>query len=88
MTMDPQSETDITVATGAATGWVIALSVGLILLGMASIVMPGVALALFTVLVGWIALVGGIFQIIQSFKARALRSMWLTLVVGAEAACQ
>lgn len=82
MTMDPQSETDITVATGAATGWVIALSVGLILLGMASIVMPGVALALFTVLVGWIALVGGIFQIIQSFKARALRSMWLTLVVG------
>ena len=67
MTMDPQSETDITVATGAATGWVIALSVGLILLGMASIVMPGVALALFTVLVGWIALVGGIFQSIQSF---------------------
>lgn len=76
--MDAQSRTEIK----AATGWIIALSIGLIILGIAAILMPGLALTLFTSLVGWLVLIGGVLQIVQAFKAKALGGTWLSLGVG------
>lgn len=78
MTMDPQSSTEIK----TATGWVIALSVGLILLGILAILMPGIASAIFTSAIGWIALISGVLQLVQAFQARAIRALGLSLGVG------
>jgi uncharacterized membrane protein HdeD (DUF308 family) len=64
------------------TSWVIALSIGLIILGILAIFMPGFASAFFTSVMGWIALISGIVMIIQSFVSKPVRGFWLNLVVG------
>ncbi|WOD37540.1 HdeD family acid-resistance protein [Nodosilinea sp. E11] len=79
MVIDPQLSTEVK----AATGWVMALSLGLMLLGVVAILMPGVALTVFTAAIGWLVLVSGILQIVQAFKAQPLKGLWLNLVVGA-----
>jgi uncharacterized membrane protein HdeD (DUF308 family) len=79
MTIEPQTSTEIK----AATAWVIALSLGLMLLGILALLMPGIALALFTAGIGWLVLISGIVQIIQAWKGRAVKGLWLNLVVGA-----
>ncbi|TVQ07510.1 MAG: HdeD family acid-resistance protein [Leptolyngbya sp. DLM2.Bin27] len=61
----------------------IALSIGLLVLGAVAILMPGVALAVFTAMLGWLVLIGGILQIVQAFQAGALGGKWLGLGVGA-----
>ncbi|WP_026072581.1 HdeD family acid-resistance protein [Nodosilinea nodulosa] len=78
MTMEPPPSSEIK----AATGWMIALSIGLIMLGILAILMPGIASALFTSMIGWIALIGGVLQIFQAFQARAVRGLGLNLGVG------
>ncbi|PSN76082.1 hypothetical protein C8B47_29195, partial [filamentous cyanobacterium CCP4] len=71
--MEPPPSTESTEirATKAATGWVIAFSAGLIGLGILAILMPAIASAVFTLVIGWIALVSGVFQVGQAFQARA-----------------
>lgn len=78
MAVEPQSITEIK----AATGRVMALSVGLIILGILAILMPAIAAAIFTSALGWLAVVGGILQVLQAFQARAVRAMGLGLGVG------
>lgn len=78
MTIEPQPSSEIK----AATGWVIGLSIGLIILGILAILMPGIASAVFTSAIGWIALIGGVLQIVQAFQSRAFRGQALSLVVG------
>jgi uncharacterized membrane protein HdeD (DUF308 family) len=65
-----------------STGWVIALSIGLIILGILAILVPGIASAFFTSVIGWITLISGIVMIIESFQSRPLRGFWLNLIVG------
>ncbi|MBF2046759.1 MAG: HdeD family acid-resistance protein [Elainella sp. C42_A2020_010] len=65
-----------------STGWIIALSIALIILGILAISSPVIASAFFTALIGWITLIGGVIRIIQAFKARPLRGFWWSLVVG------
>ncbi|WP_052050618.1 HdeD family acid-resistance protein [Leptolyngbya sp. KIOST-1] len=65
-----------------ATGWVIFLSIGLIVLGILAIVSPMVASAFFTAMMGWIALISGILMVIQSFRSHPVRGFWLNLIVG------
>ncbi|HIK45443.1 MAG TPA: HdeD family acid-resistance protein [Leptolyngbyaceae cyanobacterium M65_K2018_010] len=65
-----------------ATGWVIFLSIVLIVLGILAVLSPVVASAFFTAMMGWIALIGGIIQIVQSFRSHPVRGFWLTLIVG------
>lgn len=79
MTIEPPSSTEIK----AAMGWVIALSIGLMMLGTLAILMPWVALAFFTAAMGWLVIISGLLQVIQAFQARALRTMGLNLGVGA-----
>lgn len=79
MAMEPQSSDEIK----AATGWVIALSIGLMVLGAVAILTPGMALAFFTAILGWLVLIGGILQIVQAFQAGAVGVKWLSLGVGA-----
>ncbi|ABA20723.1 conserved hypothetical protein [Trichormus variabilis ATCC 29413] len=78
MTSDFQSEVDIQ----KSTGWVIALSVGLIILGVLAILMPGIASAFFTSLIGWITLISGVVMIVESFPSKPVRGFWLNLIVG------
>lgn len=78
MTIDFQSDANIR----KSLGWVIALSIGLIILGVLAILMPGLASAFFTLVMGWIALISGVVMIIESFQSRALRGFWLNLIVG------
>ncbi|MBE9113742.1 DUF308 domain-containing protein [Nodosilinea sp. LEGE 07298] len=81
MTMEPPPNTEIK-ATKAAIGWVIALSIGLIGLGILAILVPTIASAVFTSVIGWIALTSGVFQIVQAFQANAFKGQGLSLGVG------
>lgn len=65
-----------------STGWVIALSIGLMILGIIAIIMPAIASAFFTAAIGWIVLIGGVVMIVEAFQSRALRGFWLNLMVG------
>lgn len=65
-----------------STGWLIALSIALIVLGVLSIFMPVVASAFFTAVMGWIALISGVVMVVQSFVSKPVRGFWLNLVVG------
>ncbi|MGF1517115.1 MAG: HdeD family acid-resistance protein [Nodosilinea sp.] len=78
MAVEPPSDTEIK----ATTGWVIAISLGLMLLGVLAILMPNIALAFFTSGLGWLVLLSGILQIMQSFQAGPLRGRCLSLGGG------
>lgn len=78
MTAEFPSEVDIR----KATGWVITLSILQIILGILAIIMPGIASAFFTSVMGWLTLINGFLMIIESFQSRPVRGFWLNLVVG------
>jgi uncharacterized membrane protein HdeD (DUF308 family) len=78
MTTDFQTDIDIK----KSTGWVIALSIALILLGIGAIIVPGIASAFFTSIIGWITLISGIIMIVESFQSQPVRGFWLNLIVG------
>lgn len=65
-----------------STGWLIALSIALIILGILAIFMPGIASAFFTSVIGWITLISGIVMVVQSFVSKPVRGFWLNLIVG------
>lgn len=70
------------IAVKKATGWVIALSICLIILGVLAILLPGIASAFFTSIIGWLVLASGVVMIIQAFQSRPVRGFWLNLIVG------
>ncbi|MFM7427491.1 MAG: HdeD family acid-resistance protein [Elainella sp.] len=63
-------------------GWVIALSVVLIVLGILSLIMPSLASAFFTAVMGWIAIIRGMVMIVEAFQSKPVRGFWLNLIVG------
>lgn len=82
MTMNPQPSTETSAAIKAATAWVMTLSIGLIVLGALAILLPRIAAAFFTSVIGWIALISGLLQVVQALQSRAVKALWLSLVVG------
>lgn len=78
MTADFQFDTTVK----KSTGWVIVLSIVLMILGVLAILMPSIASAFFTSVIGWIALISGAVMIIESFQSKPVRGFWLNLVVG------
>lgn len=78
MTADSQVDVNIK----KSTGWMIALSISLIILGVLAILLPGIASAFFTSVIGWITLVSGAVMIVQSFQSKPVRGFWLNLIVG------
>ena len=78
MTPDFTSDTDIK----KSISWVIALSIGLIILGILAILVPSIASAFFTSVIGWITLISGVVMIVQSFQSKPVRGFWLNLIVG------
>ena len=78
MTANLESNVDIR----KSAGWVIALSIILILLGILSILAPGFASVFFISFMGWIALISGIVMIVQLFVSKPVRGFWLNLIVG------
>ena len=51
-----------------ASGWLIAVAVVFIILGMIAIVEPGVAGLAVTILVGWLLILGGVTHLVTSFS--------------------
>ncbi|MBF2078597.1 MAG: HdeD family acid-resistance protein [Synechococcales cyanobacterium T60_A2020_003] len=78
MNTDTELQSDIK----KTTGWLIAGSILLILLGIAAIAMPGIASVTFTLILAWILLISGIVRIVKSFQSKPVRGFWLNLVVG------
>lgn len=78
MTTELHTESDIK----QSTGWVIAFSIGLIVLGILAILMPALGTAFFTATIGWLALISGVIMVIQSFRSKPVRGFWLSLIVG------
>jgi len=57
-------------AIKASRGWFMALGIILILLGTAAILAPFVFSYAIKVMIGWLLLAGGVFQIVHAFQAR------------------
>ncbi len=78
--MTTEFQTDIDIKK--STGWIIALSIALIILGIGAMILPVVASAFFTLIIGWIAIMSGVVMIVQSFQSKPVRGFWLNLIVG------
>jgi uncharacterized membrane protein HdeD (DUF308 family) len=63
-------------------GWMIFLSILLMILGTLAIFSPIVASAFFTSVMGWFTLISGVVMIIGSFVSKPVRGFWLNLIVG------
>jgi uncharacterized membrane protein HdeD (DUF308 family) len=63
-------------------GWVIALSIALIVMGILAIFAPAIASAFFTSVMGWIALISGVVMVVQSFRSKPVKGFWLNLIIG------
>lgn len=72
------------IATGAAksSAWRTVISVLLILLGVCAIIVPEVAGLAVTLLVGWVLLIAGAFEIMHAFGTRAGGHFALHFLVG------
>lgn len=51
-------------------GWFMALGIGLIMVGIMAIILPGLATLSATIVLGWILIIGGLFQAIHAFYVR------------------
>lgn len=78
MTSEFTSETEIK----QSVGWLIALSIALIVMGVLAVLAPAIASAFFTSTMGWIALVSGIVMVVQSFRSKLIKGFWLNLIIG------
>ncbi|RZM77874.1 HdeD family acid-resistance protein [Leptolyngbya iicbica] len=65
-----------------ATGWLIALSIVMILTGILAIALPGISSVTFTLILGWLLLFNGVVRIVNSFRSKPVRGFWLSLIVG------
>ena len=87
MTMyQPQSNDDMrkAVVNVIHDHWVLFLVEGiiLVLLGAAAIIVPVIATLAFTLLIGWLFLISGIFGLITTFWLRNAPGFWWSLVSG------
>lgn len=83
MTTDLRPDLDLdTREVRKATRWIIALSIGLIALGILATILPVFASAFFTLVIGWIALISGVVMVVESFQSKPIRGFWLHLLVG------
>jgi len=83
MTTDLRPDLELnTTEIRKATSWIIALSIGLMVLGALAIILPAFASAFFTSVIGWIVLVSGVVMIVESFQSKPIRGFWLHLIVG------
>jgi uncharacterized membrane protein HdeD (DUF308 family) len=65
-----------------ATGWLVFLSIVLMILGILAILSPIYASTFFTAVMGWFALISGVIMIAQSLVSKPVRGVWLNLIVG------
>lgn len=63
-------------------GWLIALGIIMILLGLLAIALPFATTLAVAILLGWIFIIAGIIQIIHAFKSRGWGVFLLELLLG------
>jgi uncharacterized membrane protein HdeD (DUF308 family) len=82
MTVDFELDAGTRQTIRKSMGWVIALSIGLVVLGILAIILPSVASAFFTAVMGWLAIISGLVLVVEAFQSKPVRGFWLNLVVG------
>ena len=65
-----------------ATGWLIALSILMILTGILAIAMPGISSVTFALILGWLLLFNGVVRIVKALQSKPIRGFWWSLIVG------
>lgn len=78
MTIDDPFELDMQ----ESIAWIITMSIGLMILGILSMLLIRIASPFFTSMVGIITLISGIVMVIESFQSAPVRGLWLNLIVG------
>ncbi len=63
-------------------GWLLALGIGLIVLGLLAIALPAVATLAAGIFIGWLLVIGGVAQIADAFSARRWAGFALHLLSG------
>jgi len=63
-------------------GWMIVLSILLIILGAVLVFAPAYGTLFSVLILGWILLISGVVRIVKAFKSRGVRGFWLNLLVG------
>ena len=63
-------------------GWLLALGIGLIVLGLLDIAVPMIATLAIGIFLGWLLLIGGVAQILHAFSARGWQGFALHLLGG------
>lgn len=88
--MTNASGIDVSAAgSGRGTGWIVAWGVLLIIAGILAVLMPEIAALATALVLGWLLILAGIFEILHAFHTRARRGFgWklasgiLTLILG------
>lgn len=87
--MDSESEANVVIPMPAALaalrknwGWLLALGIIMIVLGIGAIGLPLLAGEVATIVVGWILVFGGVTQLIQAFSSHAGGSRALSIISG------
>ena len=87
--MDSESAGNVVIPIPAALaalrknwGWLLALGIIMIVLGIGAIGVPFLAGAFATIIIGWILVFGGVTQLIQAFSSHAGGSRALAIVSG------
>ena len=87
--MNDESEANAVIPMPAALaalrknwGWLLALGIIMIVLGIGAIGVPFLAGAFATIIIGWILVFGGVTQLIQAFSSHAGGSRALAIVSG------
>jgi uncharacterized membrane protein HdeD (DUF308 family) len=65
-----------------STGWVIVLSLLLILIGVGAILAPVISTLISVSAFGWFFLAAGLLRIVKSFQAKPIRGFWLSFLIG------
>jgi uncharacterized membrane protein HdeD (DUF308 family) len=65
-----------------SAGWLIFLSILLILLGVIAMLAPIVTTLTITLVLGWVLIVSGIVRVVKAFRSKPVRGFWLNLLVG------
>jgi len=63
-------------------GWFLFFGVVLIILGTGAIILPGLAGLALEIILGWLFVIGGVFQIIHSFWSKKIGGFFLSILVG------
>jgi uncharacterized membrane protein HdeD (DUF308 family) len=80
--MNAQSSTDVPRTLRRNWGWLLAVGILMVLLGLIAIIVPNIATLAAELLIGWLLLIAGVGQLIHAFRERGWANVVLDIVGG------